>query len=63
MSEVLRLVGQPIAVRVSLSLLHFLWQGAALAAVAGGLLVALRKASAGARYLALRQSVLWSLLH
>ena len=53
MSEVQSLLNHPITLRVSLALVHFLWQGLALAAVAAGLLVALRRASASARYLAL----------
>jgi beta-lactamase regulating signal transducer with metallopeptidase domain len=53
MTEVLRLVSHPLAVRMSFALLHFLWQGAALAGLALLLLAALRRAPAGARYLAL----------
>jgi beta-lactamase regulating signal transducer with metallopeptidase domain len=53
MTEVLRLVSHPLAVRMSFALLHFLWQGAALAGLALLLLAALRKAPASARYLAL----------
>ncbi len=53
MAEVLRLVGHPQALHMSLALLHFLWQGAALAIIAVGLLAALRKASAAVRYLVL----------
>jgi beta-lactamase regulating signal transducer with metallopeptidase domain len=53
MTEVLRLVSHPLAVRMSFALLHFLWQGAALAGLALLLLAVLRKAPAGARYLAL----------
>jgi len=53
MTEALRLVGHPLAVRLSMTLLHFVWQGAALAAAAAVLLAALRKASPATRYLAL----------
>ncbi len=49
MSELLRLVEYPVAVRVSLALVHFLWQGLALAAVALALQLALRRASASVR--------------
>jgi len=53
MSELLRLVNHPVTLRVSITLLHFLWQGLALAGVALVLLRVLRKASANARYAAL----------
>jgi beta-lactamase regulating signal transducer with metallopeptidase domain len=53
MSEVLRLVSHPVATRLGLALLHFVWQGAALGAIAALILLALRKAPATSRYAAL----------
>jgi beta-lactamase regulating signal transducer with metallopeptidase domain len=53
MSEVLRLVSHPVATRLGLALLHFVWQGAALGAIAALILLALRKAPAASRYAAL----------
>jgi beta-lactamase regulating signal transducer with metallopeptidase domain len=53
MTSVIALTDHPAAVRLGLTLVHFLWQGAALAFVAVALLAVLRNASAGARYLGL----------
>jgi beta-lactamase regulating signal transducer with metallopeptidase domain len=53
MNSVATLLDQPIILKLSLALLHFLWQGAALAVVALLLLAALRHAKPTARYLAL----------
>lgn len=53
MTEVLRLVSHPLAARLGLALLHFLWQGLVVGLAAGTVLLALRKASAAARYAAL----------
>ena len=43
---------QPPVERLGWTLLHFVWQGAAIAAVFGGALAVLRRRSANARYLA-----------
>jgi len=53
MSEIATLLHHPAVLRLSLVLLHFLWQGAALAALALAALLALRRAKPAARYLAL----------
>ena len=53
MNDLRWLLDAPALPMVGLALLHFLWQGAALAACAALLLIALRKASASTRYLAL----------
>jgi len=48
-----RLLDDPVVLRLGLALMHFLWQGAVVAAIAALALVALRKASAASRYVAL----------
>jgi len=53
MSTLLGLASHPLAACVGLALVHFVWQGLALGVVAAALLLALRKASAASRYLAL----------
>jgi beta-lactamase regulating signal transducer with metallopeptidase domain len=53
MSGVAALLEHPVVLKLGLALLHFLWQGAALAVVASALLLALRRARPAARYLAL----------
>jgi beta-lactamase regulating signal transducer with metallopeptidase domain len=53
MTEVLRLVSHPLAARIGLALLHFVWQGAVLGVIAAALLLALRRAPAASRYAAL----------
>ncbi len=53
MSEAMGLLDVPIVLRLSLALVHFVWQGAIAAVVALLVLVALRRASAAARYAAL----------
>jgi beta-lactamase regulating signal transducer with metallopeptidase domain len=53
MTGVIALTDHPAAVRLGLALVHFLWQGAALAFIAVILVAVLRNASAGARYLGL----------
>jgi beta-lactamase regulating signal transducer with metallopeptidase domain len=53
MREASRLLVDPILLRLGLALAHFVWQGAALAAVAALALVALRKAKPAPRYLVL----------
>jgi beta-lactamase regulating signal transducer with metallopeptidase domain len=46
------LLGQPLVHRLGWTLLHFLWQGAAVALLLAGVLFLLRRRSASARYLA-----------
>jgi len=53
MTGLIALTSHPAAARLGFALLHFVWQGAALAFIAAVLLAVLRKASAGARYLGL----------
>ena len=50
MTGITALIGHPAAARLSLALVHFVWQGAGLAFIAVVLLSLLRNASAGARY-------------
>jgi len=52
-SETMGLLDAPIILRLGLALVHFVWQGAIAAVVALLVLVALRRASAAARYVAL----------
>ncbi|UCC67016.1 MAG: M56 family metallopeptidase, partial [Armatimonadota bacterium] len=53
MTGAIRLIGDPAALRLGFALVHFVWQGAALAFIAVLLLAVLRKASASVRYLGL----------
>ncbi|MDH4179147.1 MAG: M48 family metalloprotease [Armatimonadota bacterium] len=53
MTGALTLIGDPAALRLGFALVHFVWQGAALAFIAVVLLAVLRKASANVRYLGL----------
>ena len=50
MTEVLGLVSHPVGARVSVALLHFLWQGTLVAGLGVLLLAALRRSSASTRY-------------
>ena len=52
MRELMTFLDQPVFARFSLALLHFVWQGAALALFALLLLLSLRRAAPTARYLA-----------
>jgi beta-lactamase regulating signal transducer with metallopeptidase domain len=49
-SEIARLTGSPVVLTLGVALLHFLWQGMALALLAGLGLLALRRATANARH-------------
>ena len=53
MSNLMRTLEMPAIGALGWALLHFLWQGAAIAALAAGLLFAMRRASAASRYLVL----------
>ena len=53
MSGIATLLDHPTVLKLSLALVHFLWQGAALAVVAVVLLLAMRRARPAARYVAL----------
>ena len=48
-----RLLDDPVVLRLGLALLHFLWQGTVVAAVAALALVVLRRASPATRYVSL----------
>ncbi len=48
-----RLLDDPVVLRLGLALIHFLWQGTVVAAVAALVLVALRRASPATRYVSL----------
>ena len=50
MSPIVQLLGEPLAQRLGLMLVHFIWQGAALALVAALALAGLRRATAAVRY-------------
>ncbi|HET6428070.1 MAG TPA: M56 family metallopeptidase, partial [Phycisphaerae bacterium] len=52
MTWAMALLQEPIVERLGWTLVHFLWQGAAAAAMLGGVLVALRRSSPNARYVA-----------
>jgi len=56
--EVARLVASPVVLRLSLALLHFLWQGLALSSLVALGLLALRRARPGARYALLLAALL-----
>lgn len=56
--EVARLIASPVVLRLSLALLHFLWQGLALAALVALGLLAFRRAGPGARYALLLAALL-----
>lgn len=51
MNAAMQFLSQPVAERVGWVLLHFLWQGAAVAALLAAALLVLRNRSPGARYL------------
>ena len=52
MASLLDLLDQPLLQRLGWTLVHSVWQGAAAALLLGMALLALRRASASARYLA-----------
>ncbi len=53
MTDLFRMAENPLALRLGHVLVHFVWQGAAIGALASWLLVMLRRASPQARYAAL----------
>src|SRR5262245_22003171 len=52
MANLFELLDQPLFTRIGLTLVHSVWQGAAIALLLATTLLALRRASASARYLA-----------